>query len=133
TPANFSAALRTGQVAELPFAIANLGAGTLDWSIAPLAAAPWLRATPADGRVSAGLSQPVVLRIDAAGLKGGAYDAAPVLVSTDPDRAATPLPLALVVTDAPAIAAAPAVVDFGARFAGTTALRSLSIRNAGTI
>ncbi len=133
TPATFSAALRTGQVAELPFTIANIGAGTLDWSIAALAAAPWLRATPDSGRVRAGLSQPVVLRIDAAGLKGGAYDAAPILVSTDPDRAATPLPLALAVTDAPAIAAAPAVVDFGARFAGTTARRTLSIRNAGTV
>ncbi|HUD72877.1 MAG TPA: S8 family serine peptidase [Dongiaceae bacterium] len=133
TPATFAAALRTGQVADLPCTIANVGAGTLDWSIAAIAAAPWLHAEPAGGRVGAGLSQPVVLRVDAAGLAGGAYDAAPILVSTDPDRAATSLPLALLVTDAPAIAAAPAVVDFGARFAGTTALRTLSIRNAGTI
>ncbi|HKQ97012.1 MAG TPA: choice-of-anchor D domain-containing protein, partial [Candidatus Polarisedimenticolia bacterium] len=52
--------------------------------------------------------------------------------STDPDRPATPLQVTLAVTDAPAIAVAPALVDFGVRFAGTLASRSLAIANAGT-
>jgi hypothetical protein len=64
----------------------------------------WLTAAPDSGRVGAGGALEVTLRLDAAGLAAGDYEAAVVVESNDPDEAEVRVPVQLHVTGAADIA-----------------------------
>ncbi len=92
----------------------------------------WLSASPARGRLGPLESTQVVVGIDAAGLPGGIYEGSVLVLSNDPEAPRREHPVTLRVTDAPAIAVAPPLVDFGTVFAGFASQQVVTIRNTGT-
>ncbi|MGH9866947.1 MAG: choice-of-anchor D domain-containing protein [Candidatus Polarisedimenticolia bacterium] len=131
TPADFSVSLRTGQTGARTLTLANVGDGTLDWEIPTLP--PWLSAIPDQGRVWSGQQQDVTLAFDASGLHGGTYTGSVVVVSNDPNQPSVAHPATLEVTDAPAMAAGPAALDFGTVFVGFGVTRAVTVVNTGTL
>ncbi len=99
-----------------------------------IAAVPqWLTAAPTSGRLF-GADPPadVTLTIDAAGLDGGTYEGVVNVQTNDPLQPVVPHLVTLEVTGAPAIAVAPATLDFGQVYLGFSSTLSLSINNTGT-
>ncbi len=129
-PASFSAALPTGGQSTQNLEIRNTAEGTLDFStVDPLPS--WLRVEPPAGRVIAGASTDVAVRIDATRLAGGSYAATIELRTNDAEHRTVAIPVALQVTSAPDIAASPAEIDFGVRFTGTCTTDTVVVTNIG--
>ncbi|MGH9868475.1 MAG: choice-of-anchor D domain-containing protein [Candidatus Polarisedimenticolia bacterium] len=93
----------------------------------------WLSVSPQSGRIWNGQQQEVTLTLDASGLGGGTYTSAVVLSSNDPLQPSVAHPVTLMVTDAPAIAAGPAALDFGTIFVGYGSSRAVTVANTGTL
>jgi len=93
---------------------------------------PWLTADPLDGLVPPGNSLDVAITADARDLAPGKYRAALRISSNDPKREAALLPVVFRVGPLPAIALAPASLEFGTVVAGKTQTRAVRVRNAGT-
>lgn len=96
------------------------------------AAPRWVTADPTSGRLFGGERQDVTLTLDATGLEGGRYEATVYVTSNDPLRPVVGHPVVLDVTGAPAIAVAPAALDFGLVFTGFSRLLTLTVSNTGT-
>jgi hypothetical protein len=92
----------------------------------------WLAASPKEGRLFGGETREVTLTLDASGLEGGEYIDTVLVQSNDPSRPLVGHPVALNVTDAPAIALDPAALDFGTVFLGYSRVLTLNVRNTGT-
>ena len=93
---------------------------------------PWLRASPASGRLFAGQSAAVTVSVDARGLDGGAYEGTVFVRTNDPLRPLVPHPVTLQVTPVPAIGVQPSALDFGNVFVGDALSLDLLVRNIGT-
>jgi hypothetical protein len=74
----------------------------------------------------------VTVALDARALGGGTYTGSILVLSNDPEAAMREHPVTLQVTDAPAIAASPPLLDFGTVFAGFAAQGVVTVRNTGT-
>ena len=92
----------------------------------------WLSAAPEEGVVPSGGSTGVSLSFDATGLIGGDYATTIAVSSDDPDEAALTVPVHLRVTGAADLDVAPASVNFGPVFVGSTATRTVFVSNIGT-
>ncbi|HKQ97011.1 MAG TPA: choice-of-anchor D domain-containing protein, partial [Candidatus Polarisedimenticolia bacterium] len=92
----------------------------------------WLTATPGRGRLGPGQSSQVTVGIDAGRLPGGAYEGSILVLSNDPEVPVREHPVSLRVTDAPAIAVTPPIVDFGTVFAGFASQQPITLHNTGT-
>ena len=92
----------------------------------------WLSVTPTSGRILAGQSQDVQVRMDATGLDGGDFAGTIHILSNDPDGSPADLSATLHVTGAPDIAASPGSLAFGQVFVGAHPTRTLTVSNPGT-
>jgi hypothetical protein len=93
----------------------------------------WVAAAPRSGRLRSGASTSIPLTFNASGLAAGRYDGWVPIFANDPDRPRVDLPVSLSVEDARAIAAEPAVVDFGNFFALYGARRGVEIVSSGSL
>ncbi len=130
-PESFTASLLTGGLSTQPLVIRNTAQGTLDFSTVDSPLPPWLRVIPPSGRVLAGGSTSVDVRIDATRLAGGDYSTSIALRTNDAGRPMVAIPVSLHVTSAPDIAVSPLAIDFGIRFIGTCASDTVTIANIG--
>ncbi len=87
---------------------------------------------PSSGTVTPGGSIDLEVRIDAAGLVDGLYNAAVELTTNDPSRSLVSLPLTLHVTGSPDLAALPGALQFPATFLGFSASLPLDLCNQGS-
>jgi subtilisin family serine protease len=92
----------------------------------------WLSVTPAAGRIPAGGTVPLTVRLDAAGLEGGTYPATIHIQSNDPRSPTVTVAVSLAVTGAPDVAAQPASLAFGQRFVSFPHTLTLTVANVGT-
>ena len=130
-PSSFMASLLTGGVAVQSLEIRNTAEGTLDFSTAGAPLPSWLRVDPPSGRVTAGSSTQVAVRIDATRLGGGDYAAGIELHTNDAAHSVATIPVSLHVTSAPDLAVTPPEIDFGIRFTGTCATDTVIVANIG--
>ncbi len=105
-PGSVSATLTPNQSTVVPFAIGNVGAAQLDWTIAENNASsgpcvaldiPWASALPAGGSTAAGGSSNVNVTFNSAGLAPGTYQARLCVNSNDPDEQQLTMALTLTV------------------------------------
>jgi hypothetical protein len=136
-----SASAVRGGAATDSFAVANVGGGSLDWSITEAAAAcaspsdvPWLSASPSSGSTSAGGASTVMANFNAANLAVGTHEAVLCIASNDAGNPVLSLPVSFEVT-APVIAVTPTTLPggtFGAAYsAGVSASGTGSIAPYG--
>ena len=92
----------------------------------------WLVPDPLDAAIAPGASLDVVVSANSKDLAPGKYHAALRLSSNDPERAVATLPVVFRVGPLPALTVTPATLEFGTVETGTTATRSVRLRNAGT-
>lgn len=138
-PAETVLSVPAGKGIEAAIALTNAGPGTLDWSAEvpapPEATDPigWISFVPPAGRVVAGATLPLRLVVSSAGLAAGVHRATVVLHTNDPARPLVEHGVTLQVLDASTLVVTPAAIDFDAVVLGTTALRFVTLANAGTV
>jgi hypothetical protein len=101
-------------------------------AIAIQAAPDWLSVDVSSGTVPPGGSVTIPVRFNATELIGGVYNGGLRVVTNDPASAVVEIPATLSVTGFPAIAASPAMVDFGTVFVGVTSDLGVVISNPGS-
>ncbi len=98
-----------------------------------IAAIPqWLTASPNSGRLRAGESIPINIRIDASGLEGGVFPGRININTNDPLNPVLGVDVTLTVTGAPDIAVQPASIAYGERFVNNPHVSTLIVANDGT-
>ncbi len=132
-PGAFADSLLTGGTSAHVLVVRNVAEGTLDLAFDAASIPAWLRVDPMTARVYAGQSREVRVTFDATRLSQGEHAGAVVMRCNDPAQAAVSIDVALHVTDAPDIAAAPLQIDFGPRYTGTCAGDTIRISNIGAL
>jgi len=92
----------------------------------------WLSAEPDSGTIHAGSSMSITMNFNAAGLRGGEYNANIIIESNDPVTPELTVPAHLTVTDAPAIYIETNSINFGEVFLGVTDTFYLEVKNIGS-
>jgi subtilisin family serine protease len=90
----------------------------------------WLSVTPTSGHLLAGNSTDLTVHFDALGMTAGTFAGEIRLDNNSPDTAVT-VPATLTVTGTPNLVA-PDTTQFGARLAGGTYVRTITLMNDGT-
>lgn len=101
-------------------------------AIAISALPQWLTVTPVSGRLAAGESIPLEVRMDATGLGTGTYPGRVRILTNDPAHSVLPVDVSLSVTGAPDLTVQPASLDFGQVFIGSPKSLTLTTANRGT-
>ena len=92
----------------------------------------WLAVEPRGGRILAGQSADLEVRLDATEMLGGDYSARIDVLSNDPDEGTSAIPVSLHVIGAPDIALTETVLSFGTQFIGVARSDTFQVRNPGT-
>jgi len=92
----------------------------------------WLVPDVTEATIPAGDSLDVTMTFSAAGLVGGGYDAAILVLSNDPDEPRVAVPAHLDVTGVPDIQLADSALDFGTLYVGDLVEKDLTVLNGGT-
>ncbi|MBI3449432.1 MAG: choice-of-anchor D domain-containing protein [Acidobacteria bacterium] len=94
--------------------------------------AQWLTTSPSSGRLFAGESQEIAVKIDAGRLSVGTYLGSVVVENNDPASPEARHDVTLGVTGASAIDVEPRSIEFGTVFAGFASVASFTVANTGT-
>ncbi|NOZ04196.1 MAG: T9SS type A sorting domain-containing protein [FCB group bacterium] len=124
----FTYSLNVGQTTTEILTISNMGSSILEWAIE--SATNWISTDPDSGTVVPGITDSIMVIIDASNLDEGYYVDTLLISSNDPNTPLIRQPVSLFVTAAPEIVVAPDsfMVDLDE---GTTGRDTLIIRNAG--
>lgn len=96
-----------------------------------LGGAGWLSVTPAFGTTQPGKTSVLTARVDGSRMLGGTYRAELLITANDPINPRTVIPVDLMLTSAPDIAAGPSTIHFGPVFVGATHTESIHVENIG--
>lgn len=91
----------------------------------------WVEPIPASGITGVNSSSALTFMFDTTGLLPGSYFAEAVVQSDDPAQPDIRIPLTLEVTSAPEITVSATALDFDPTIEGSTADRSITVRNVG--
>jgi subtilisin family serine protease len=94
--------------------------------------ADWLTVGQSSGTIPPGGSVSIPVTFDATDLVGGTYHGGLRVLTNDPANALVEIPATLDVTGYPAIAAAPASIDYGTVFVGVSSTVPVQVSNPGT-
>ncbi|MCA9785745.1 MAG: choice-of-anchor D domain-containing protein, partial [Candidatus Cloacimonetes bacterium] len=158
SPASVTETIAAGETIELDLLVDNsMGATSLDWTIevddlggnrfllvregrsaqrkgqtTAERDASWLTVEPLAGSVAPGQSQSLTMTIEAPLDYAGQYLGQIRVLSNDPVTPVVTVPVDVTVQGVPAIAYAPATIDFGEVFVGYSAQQEIQVSNIGS-
>lgn len=132
-PESLLVGIMAGEPGSAQLQIANLGRGSLNWSLATVpAGVEWLGVAPASGVTEPDSTTYVDISVDGAALVAGTYQVLLRCTTDDPLRPVTDVPVRVVVSGVPRIAVSPEALDFGRGFLGVRDSLRLRLTNIGT-